>query len=159
MYLLENSIMTLDFKSHTALTMVIILFLYFKYFLYPTHRAAAPLLYSCSAMNFWSVLWLPYVFMELHKYITILWKEIQNGCTVPVIIAELMLYRMCSVFSKLTFFFPPPLQQKLPKLLPLTQQRVQNSLLLLLVSWFLSERRTQVAGGKESSKLVTVFLK
>lgn len=52
MYLLENSIMTLDFKSHTALTMVIILFLYFKYFLYPTHRAAAPLLYSCSAMNF-----------------------------------------------------------------------------------------------------------
>lgn len=108
MYLLENSIMTLDFKSHTALTMVIILFLYFKYFLYPTHRAAAPLLYSCSAMNFWSVLWLPYVFMELHKYITILWKEIQNGCTVPVIIAELMLYRMCSVFSKLTFFFFPP---------------------------------------------------
>lgn len=55
MYLLENNIATLDFKSHIALMMVILL-LYSQYFLYPTYRATAPLLfYSCSAVNFWSV--------------------------------------------------------------------------------------------------------
>lgn len=46
--------------------------------------------------------------MELYKYIAILWKEIQNGYNVPVVIAESMLYRMCSGFSKLTSFFFPP---------------------------------------------------